>query len=122
MRRLREAGLILADVSLINPDKVDRKLNIIVEVELERDKLDLYANFQNMVLAAPEVTQCYVVTGEVDFILVVSVPDIQAYDDFARRVLYGDPNLRKFRSLISISRLKYTTAIELKENSNTPDT
>jgi len=53
------------------------------------------------------------VTGEVDFLLMVLVPDMQAYEAFARRELASDPNLRKFRSLISLRREKFQTALEL---------
>lgn len=113
VKRLREERIIAADVSLINPQAVGRKINIIVEVEMERDQQELAIIFQNAVQKAPEVTQCYAVTGDVDFILVISVPDMQAYDEFTQRVLYTQPNLRKFRSLISLRRIKFETAIEL---------
>ena len=113
VRRLREEGIIAADVALVNPQAVGRKINIIVEVEMERDQQELTSIFQNAIQKAPEVTQCYAVTGDVDFILVISVPDMQAYDEFTQRVLYTQPNLRKFRSLISLRRIKFETAIEL---------
>jgi Lrp/AsnC family leucine-responsive transcriptional regulator len=105
--------VIAADVSLINPKLIGHTLNIIVEVEMERDHLELLSRFRKAILAAPEVTQCYTVTGEVDFILVVSVPDMSSYEAFTQRVLYIQPNLRKFRSLISLDRVKFETAVEL---------
>ncbi len=80
---------------------------------MERDQQDLMKQFKNAVEQSPEVSQCYVVTGEVDFILVVSVPDMQAYETFTQRVLHSQPNLRKFRSLISLRRIKFDTVIEL---------
>lgn len=52
-------------------------------------------------------------TGEVDFILVVSVLDMQAYEAFTQKVLYKQSNLRKFRSLISLDRVKFETAVKL---------
>ncbi len=79
-----------------------------------RDQLDIYDTFVRKMKAAPEVSQCYQVTGEVDFVLVVLVPDIQAYEAFSRRELASDPNLSKFRSLISLRREKFETAIELE--------
>ncbi|WP_163833521.1 Lrp/AsnC family transcriptional regulator [Spartinivicinus ruber] len=113
VNRLREAGIIYAEVALLDPKKVGYQLNVIVEVELERDRPDLYDQFKRKVLAAEEVTQCYQVTGEVDFILVVVVPDMQAYEAFIQRVLYTEANMRKFRSLISLNRPKFETAIML---------
>lgn len=113
VRKLRENGVITADVSLISPEALDYRLNIIVEVEMVRDQLDIYDNFVRKMRAAPEVSQCYQVTGEVDFVLVVLVPDMQGYEAFARRDLASDRNLSKFRSLISLRREKFETAIEL---------
>ncbi|WP_210396844.1 Lrp/AsnC family transcriptional regulator [Motiliproteus sediminis] len=113
VRRLREAGYIVSDVALVDPLKVGQRLNIIVEVEMTRDQLDIYDSFVRKMQAAPEVSQCYQVTGEVDFVLVVQVPDMQAYEAFARRDLASDPQLNKFRSLISLRREKFDTAIEL---------
>ncbi|MEH6579994.1 MAG: Lrp/AsnC family transcriptional regulator [Amphritea sp.] len=113
VRRLREAGVIMADVALVNPKVIGGMLNIIVEVEMNRDQLDLSDAFMRKMQSAPEVTQCYQVTGEVDFLLVVMVPNMEAYEAFTRRDLSSDANLRKFRTLISLRREKFTTAIEL---------
>lgn len=113
VRKLRESGVIIADVSIINPEVVGHMINVIVEVEMDRDQLDIYDAFKRKISKAPEVSQCYQVTGEVDFLLMVLVPDMQAYEAFARRELASDPNLRKFRSLISLRREKFQTALEL---------
>lgn len=113
VRKLREQGIIMADVAILSPDKVGHRINVIVEIEIERDQLDIYDRFSRQMNAAPEVSQCYQVTGEIDFVLVVLVPDIQAYEAFARRELASNPNLRKFKSLISLRRDKFKTAIEL---------
>ncbi|MES9900038.1 MAG: Lrp/AsnC family transcriptional regulator [Sedimenticola sp.] len=113
VKLLRESGIIKQEVVLLNPEAVGRLINIIVEVEMERDHRDLLDQFQKVVEQSPEVSQCYAVTGEVDFILVVSVADMQAYEAFTQRVLHSQPNLRKFRSLISLRRIKFDTAIEL---------
>ncbi len=113
VRRLREAGVIMADVALVNPKVIGGMLNIIVEVEMNRDQLDVSEAFMHKMQTAPEVTQCYQVTGEVDFLLMVMVRDMESYEAFTRRCLSSDLNLRKFRTLISLRREKFTTAIEL---------
>ncbi|WP_354022384.1 Lrp/AsnC ligand binding domain-containing protein [Endozoicomonas lisbonensis] len=62
---------------------------------------------------APEVTECYQTTGSYDFMLIVCVEDILAYEKFLERVLRADPNIRKFQSSVSIRRIKYATAIDV---------
>ncbi|WP_086480991.1 Lrp/AsnC family transcriptional regulator [Oceanospirillum sanctuarii] len=113
VKKLRESGVIMADVSIVSPQVVGHLINVIVEVEMDRDTLDVYDSFNRQMSACPEVTQCYQVTGEVDFVLVVLVPDMQTYEAFARRELASNAYLRKFRSLISLRREKFRTAIEL---------
>ncbi len=113
VKKLRESGVIMADVSIVSPQVVGHLINVIVEVEMDRDTLDVYDSFNRQMSACPEVTQCYQVTGEVDFVLVVLVPDMPTYEAFARRELASNAYLRKFRSLISLRREKFRTAIEL---------
>jgi len=115
VRRLRESGIISRDVSLVNPELAGNRLNLIVSVEMERDRADIYKSFSRAILKAPEVTECYQVSGETDFVLIVSVTDVQAYEQFIKRVLHKDTNIRKFRTAISIRRVKYTTAMHLNE-------
>lgn len=113
VRKLREEGVIMADVALINPRVVGRYINIIVEIEMIRDQLDIYDAFKRKMDSVPEVTQCYQVTGEVDFLLMLMVEDMEAYEQFSRNYLSTEPNLRKFRTLISLRRDKFSTAIPL---------
>lgn len=110
VRRLRESGIIEREVALLSPEAMGPCLHIVVEVTMERDRKSLYKRFLNRVLAAPEVKQCYQVTGECDFILIVVVPDMDAYDRFCDAVLYADDNMRKFRTLLSRKRSKFDTS------------
>ncbi|WP_338142350.1 Lrp/AsnC family transcriptional regulator [Amphritea opalescens] len=113
VRRLRDEGIIMAEVALIDPRLVGRYINVIVEVEMVRDQLDIYEAFKRKMNSAPEVTQCYQVTGEVDFMLILMVEDMESYETFTRKYLSTDANLSKFRTLISLRRDKFSTAIPL---------
>ncbi|WP_415905801.1 Lrp/AsnC family transcriptional regulator [Neptuniibacter sp. QD48_55] len=113
VKQLREQGIIMADVAIVNPRALGKVLNIIVEVEMIRDSIDVHDMFMRKMQDATEVTQCYQVTGDIDFVLVIMVPDMEAYEAFARRDLASDPNLRKFRSLISLRRNKFTTEVDV---------
>ncbi|WP_435105435.1 Lrp/AsnC family transcriptional regulator [Arhodomonas sp. AD133] len=115
VRQLKAEGVIEREVALLAPEKLGTSLHMVVEVTMERDQKDLYDRFLKRVLAAPEVTQCYKVTGEVDFILIVMVADMDAYDRFCDKVLYADANMRKFRTLISRKRQKFDTRVFLPE-------
>jgi Lrp/AsnC family transcriptional regulator, leucine-responsive regulatory protein len=113
VQRLRKKKLIVSDVSILDPKLVGRQVTIIVEIEMERDRPDLYQRFAKAVNLSPEVSQCYQVTGEVDMVLIVNVADMEVFQSFVERVIHADPNVRKFRTLIAMKRKKFTTAVHL---------
>jgi Lrp/AsnC family leucine-responsive transcriptional regulator len=115
VRRLREAGVIAAEVALIDPFRVGRNLIVFASVTLASQREDLLESFERKMRAQPEVMQCYFVSGDSDYLCVVNVPDMPAYNDFARRVFANEPNIRMFRSSFALSRVKSETKIELAE-------
>jgi Lrp/AsnC family leucine-responsive transcriptional regulator len=115
VKRLREERIIVGDVSIINPEIAGNTMTLIVSVEMERDRADIYQVFRKSILKAPEVTQCYQISGSYDFMLMVKVKDIQGYEHFVDRVLHTDLNIRKFHSSVSLRTVKFSTEIELDE-------
>ncbi|WP_245488245.1 Lrp/AsnC family transcriptional regulator [Mesorhizobium sp. Pch-S] len=113
VRRLREDGIIEADIALINPQAAGRSLTAVVNIELESERLDLIDAFKREMRSAPEVTQCYMVTGDADFVVVVMVEDVAAFETFTRERLYANPNIRKFRSMIMLDRVKFEPRVRL---------
>ncbi len=115
VKRLRDEKVIIGDVALINPALAGNKMTLLVSVEMERDRGDIYSVFRQSVEKAPEVTQCYQITGGYDFMLVISVPDIQAYERFIERVLHQDKNIRKFHTSVSTKTVKFSTGVNVEE-------
>lgn len=113
VKHLHESGVIEKSVAILNPHLIGEGIVIIVEIEMERDRRDMNEQFIKRINASPEVTQCYQVTGEVDFVLIVNVPNMSMFKDFANRVLYGESNMRKFKTLISMTRNKFSTQIAI---------
>lgn len=106
LRRLQAAGVIAAQVAQLSPEAVGLPLTLIVTVELERETPGDIDAAKRLFLSAPEVQQCHYVTGEADFVLIVVVASMAAYEDFTRRVLFASENLRKFRTMVSMDRVK----------------
>ncbi len=113
VKRLTEEGYITRQVALVAPQKLGSMLHMVVEVFMERDHKQLFQDFAKKVQATPEVKQSYQVTGEVDFVLIVMVKDMEDYEALCDRLLYSHPNVRKFRTLISMKRDKFETSIEV---------
>ena len=113
VKKLREMGAITADVALINPDFSSKKLTVIITVNLENERLDLLDSFKRTMTACEEVLQCYMVTGDADFVVIVMVEDMDAFDRFINSKLYSNPNIRKFTSMISVNRVKFDPRVQI---------
>ena len=111
-QKLREAGVIEQDVSILSPQATGRRLTMIVLVTMERRNPDQSELFRKLMRKDEAVTQCYVVTGSTDYVLVLTVEDMEAYEAFTQRYFY-EPYIKKFESLASLTRVKYTTALPL---------
>lgn len=116
VKRLRDEGFIVNDVSLVDPFKVGRPLIVFVNITLEKQREDLLTHFERKMSDEPEVMQCYFVSGDTDYLLIIHVADMNHYNDFARRVFANEPNIKKFRSSFCLNRTKYNTHVVLPED------
>lgn len=106
IRRMEAAGVIRANAALVDPTKVGRPLTIIVEVAMDSEKLELLDAAKRTFAATPAVQQCYYVTGDADFVLVVTVPTMADYETLTRGLFSGNHNVRRFRTLVVMDRVK----------------
>ena len=115
IRRMEEAGVIQANVAIIDPARVGQPITILVEVEVISETAELIDAAKQEFAAAPEVQQCYYVTGEADFVLVVVVPTMAAYEALTRRLFFGNNNVKRFRTLVAMDRVKVGLTVPLPE-------
>lgn len=113
IRRMEAEGVIAGNVAMISPEKVGKLLTIFVEVELVSETPDDIDRMKRRLLAAPEVQQCFYVTGEADFVLIVLVESMAAYEDFTRRNFFQDGNVRKFRTFVSMDAVKRGVSLNI---------
>jgi len=113
VKRLEDQGVISKKVALLDQTKFGSCLHMIVEVMMLQDRIDLNDSFIKAVRQSEEVHECYKVTGEVDFVLIVVVPDMPSYEAFCEQVIYKHPNMKHFRTLISMNRAKYDTKVHI---------
>ncbi|MDA3920813.1 MAG: Lrp/AsnC family transcriptional regulator [Salinisphaera sp.] len=106
IRRMEAEGVIAANVAQINPEHVGLPLTIFVQVELVSETEKDVDLFKSRFQESPEVQQCYYVTGEADFILVVIVESMAAYEEFTRRVIFSGGHVKKFRTCVSMDPVK----------------
>ena len=82
---------------------------------LEKQREDLLAHFERKMREQPEVMQCYFVSGDTDYLLVIHAASMNHYNDFARRVFANEANIKMFRSSFCLSRVKQDTHLLLSE-------
>jgi Lrp/AsnC family leucine-responsive transcriptional regulator len=116
VRRLRELGIITREVALVDPFKVGQHLIVFTHITLEKQREDMLAHFERKMREQPEVMQCYFVSGDADYLLIINVSDMNQYNHFARTVLANEPNINMFRSSFCLSRVKYDTSTRLNED------
>ncbi|MEZ2143202.1 Lrp/AsnC family transcriptional regulator [Bradyrhizobium sp. DN5] len=113
LRRLRESGAIMSDVSIVAPSVTGKRVTSIVLVALEQEHLPLLDTFKSRMSGYPEVTQCYYVTGAADFVLVVNTDSMEEYGAFTERAFFPDKNIKSFTTFVAMQTVKFTTRINL---------
>jgi Lrp/AsnC family leucine-responsive transcriptional regulator len=106
IQKLAESGAIQANVAVLDPTKVGQPITIVVEVEMESEHSQMLDAAKASFAAAPEVQQCYYVTGEADFILVVIVPSMADYEALTKRLFFANNNVKRFRTSVTMDRVK----------------
>jgi Lrp/AsnC family leucine-responsive transcriptional regulator len=115
VKRMREQQIISADVSVVNAHSLGRTMTLIVEVSLERERVDLIDQFKKEMKQRDEVQQCYYVTGSADFMLIVSAFDMAGYEQFTREVFFDNTNVRNFQTHVVMDPVKVGLKIPVDE-------
>jgi len=102
LKRLKANGTIVASVALVDPAKVGRPTFFIVALEVERERPELMSRLRQWLTSEDQVQQMFYVTGSADFILVVTAPDVEAYDVLMSRLMADNPNVRRFTTNVAL--------------------
>jgi len=113
VRALEEAGYISRYVTLLDALRVGLKVSVFIHVTLERQIEPALEAFEKAVRDRPEVMECYLMTGDADYLLRVVVPDIQALEAFILKFLTRMPGVGNIRSSFALKQVKYQTALPL---------
>ena len=90
----------------MNEGALARPLTIVVEVTSENERLDLLDEMKRRFMSCPQVQQCYYVTGETDFILIMNASDMDEYTFLTRQLFFEGGNVKSFRTCVSMEKVK----------------
>lgn len=114
VRKLEEAGVIERYAAVLSPTALGHQVEAFVRVSIERQSRDVTQAFEDAVRKRPEVRACYVMTGDLDFLLHVLVPDLQAFAEFSMKVLIGLPGVKDVRSSLVLDAIKKDEGIAVE--------
>lgn len=106
VRKLEESGVIERYAAILSPAALGQEVQAFVQVGIERQSKQETRAFEDAVRRRPEVRACYVMTGDLDFLLHVCAPDLQAFAEFSMKVLIGMPGVKVVRSSLVLDAVK----------------
>jgi len=104
--RLRKEKIIEADVSIISPAAAGIGITCVVDIILHEGGSRSIDQFKHSMQKTEEVAQCYYVTGTYDFVLIVNTRDMQHFEQFSKKQLMDNPNVKHFYTHVVMDRVK----------------
>ena len=115
VRRLEEGGLISRYVTLLDALALGLTVSVFIQVRLERQVEKALELFESAIAERPEVMECYLMTGDSDYMLRVMVADVQALERFIVDFLAKIPGVGNLKSSFALKQVKYKTALPLQQ-------
>jgi Lrp/AsnC family transcriptional regulator, leucine-responsive regulatory protein len=111
VKRLWDLGVIEKQVAILSDKKMAESLTVIIEVTLDRQGAEHLLDFENRAVAEAAVQQCYRVSPGPDFVLVIQVSGMPAYQNLVETLLTQNANVRNVKSFFSVHRAKFETRV-----------
>jgi len=111
VKRLEETGVIRGFATLVDPEAVGLPVSVFVQVTLERQSEAALETFESHIAEWPEVMECYLMTGDADYLLRVVAADLTAYQEFLMNKLTRVEGVASIKSSFALRRIAYRTAL-----------
>jgi DNA-binding Lrp family transcriptional regulator len=113
VKTLQAAGVISRYVALVNAAKLGLGLNVFINISLKTQSKQALADFEQRIAEQDEVMECYLMTGDSDYLIRVVVADMGALEKFILERLTPIPGVEKIRSSFALKQVRYKTALPL---------
>jgi DNA-binding Lrp family transcriptional regulator len=121
VRALEQTGVIRGYAALVNPSAVRLGVTVFVQISLDLQVEDRLEIFEHAIMQCPEVLECYLMTGDADYLLRVIVSDVSAYERFLRDSLTRIESAAGIKSSFALKQIKYSTALPLVDGAAGPE-
>lgn len=113
VKRLKETGVISRYVALIDPTAIGLDLDVFVSVTLDRQRTEVAEAFEQAVADRPEVQECYLIAGAIDYLIRVKMADLSSFQRWLWEVITVIDGVANVQSSIAMRRAKYTTELPI---------
>lgn len=120
IQRLEQDGFVRERVAVLDRRKLGLNLEVFAQVRFHREHPETLANFETAIRSAPEVVECHMLMGDMDFLLRVVTQDVESYERFLRHTLAVLPGVRDIKSAISLSSVKTGQKLPVQLTDETP--
>ncbi|TSJ60290.1 Lrp/AsnC family transcriptional regulator [Starkeya sp. 3C] len=114
VRQLEAAGVIKRYVAVVDQDKVGLPISVFASIRLERQREDELDRFAKAISRWPEIVECYLMTGQRDYLLRIVVKDLPAYEAFLKRTLTRLEGVASIESSFALSQVKHSQALPVE--------
>ena len=111
IQKLEDAGIIRSRVALLDAEKLNTGATVFVSIKTDKHDVAWYQGFSNAVNAFPEVVEFYRMSGDIDYLLRVVVPDLRAYERLVLEQLTRIPGVANIKSSFALKQVAYKTAL-----------
>ncbi|CAN1533749.1 Lrp/AsnC family transcriptional regulator [Limnohabitans sp. B9-3] len=113
VKALEASGVIGRYVALVDPKKLGLNLSVFISISLKEQSKSALAEFEQRIAEHDEVMECYLMTGDSDYLIRVAIADITALEKFILEQLTPIPGIEKIRSSFALKQVRYKTALPL---------
>lgn len=113
--RMTNAGLIVRTTAVLDPELLGHGITLIVQIEVESEQPEALHMTEATFTSDIHIQQCYYVTGEADFILVVTVRSMNEYSELTKKLFFANNNVRKFKTYVVMQRAKVGLTVPLSK-------
>ncbi|MEQ8741619.1 Lrp/AsnC family transcriptional regulator [Parasphingorhabdus sp.] len=111
IRALEAKGVLGAHVRLVDPRKVGRGVHVLCHIRMQSHAAKDVSAFESFVAERDEIAECYSMSGDWDYLLIVLVANVDHYNEFLMRTVLRHPSVSTGSSHFALSQVKYTTAV-----------
>lgn len=112
IQRMEDSGVIRSRVVLLDPTKVDASITVFLAIKTNKHNAEWSERFAKVMASFPEIVEIYRMSGDVDYLIRIVVPDIPAYDSLYKSII-SKIDLTDMTSMFAMEQMKYTTALPI---------